>query len=773
AKKMLQRRSGLSLEEKQCMGRMPLYSEALLLQAQHRRGGKESDTASLAPIAAPPEVDEEPGVALAPSRQEMTRVEPLHDVEQQFAAVIESIFPLPGKPAHNARQVSRRAVKVVSPPATQDFCPGVESEKHRPRQAKLLPLLVRERAWNPKEFPLRKNCVELVKGALATRIERALGGSFIFVNEGAKRRPERVAAKRKGGEGTPIHDFRRKLLQKWPSIQEAFTEIDSYVSKVTRPLNLSEWSAALATLGLATQANARIIYDLLDENKDGTLTLQEFRTGVEAAAPVHCMESLRKRLLCLGFPSMLSALSAMQPHGEDMTMMPLNFQQFSECLSRVWVIQPEEHRAVFDVVRDPCDSSNTATLAELLCGLIAVSPPLLLEELWLLSQRRFGGVEAAVQAVKAHCGAKRDDDEMEEESLTRALQSLFGFSPAETGKLLPLIDVDGVEGVSTAELRSALLLAEPSLTVEGLRKKMQLSYRSIAGALEEVVKQSPDFAVQDSKFQKEELSLLLESIEGVESFEMEAVISFVSRACGQQGITIEGFLKGLRLFAPCSVLEAVRLQLGGREAEAFAKVLDKRQPLSEAEFVAALEKANMRMTTEEVSAVFQLLNVRNANVATLGEFVALLQCSRPRVRACRDPAELRRTAAQRVRKDFAPVRKGLRELKQGIRVAMQDGQEPSFYDPGQPLTASTSLPDLRCTEASFARKTFQRISSTLSRVPDLDERGTKIVEIRDGIGGYFESQKRSLSTHEELLEQPIPSQVSRLRRRAQLPPPHP
>eukprot|EP00439_Symbiodinium_sp_Y106_P012342 s3622_g1.t2 len=84
---------------------------------------------------------------------------------------------------------------------------------------------------------------------------------------------------------------------------------------------------------------------------------------------------------------------------------------------------------------------------------------------------------------------------------------------------------------------------------------------------------------------------------------------------------------------------------------------------------------------------------------------------------------------------------------------------PMGWGTGRALAASTSLPDLREVEAPFARKTFQRISSTLSRVPDLDEMGTKIVEIRDGIGGYFESHHRSLSCHEELLEQPVPSRV--------------
>lgn len=760
------------------MGRAPLSSEAFLLQAQHRRWRKESDVHSPAAakahkvsgVTAQPSPPQKDGRSL--SKEHSVRAEPLQSVEQQFAEMIENIFPLPGKPIVGNRLASRRTVQVASTPINRECSKGAEA---RPKpamvsEAKRLALLRKDRAWNSKQFPLRKNCIELVRGALATRIERALGGNLIFIMEASKRRPER-GSRRKGCEGTPIHDFRRKLLQKWPNIEEAFLEIDSYVSKVTRPLNVTEWSAALAQLGLATQANGRVIYEMLDENKDGTLTLQEFRTGVEAAAPVFSLEALRKRLLCLGYPSMLAALSAMQSSGEDLTMVPLSFQQFSECLRRVWVIQPQEHRAIFDLVRDPCDPSATVTLAELLCGLVAVSPPLLLEELRLLSQRRYGDIDTAVAAIKAFCGLQSDEEEMDEEMLTRALRSLLGFTPAETRKLMSIVDIDGVDGVSISELRSAVLLAEPVLTVEGLRRKVQQGYRSIAAALEDVVKQSPEFPVEEAKFQKEELALLLESIEGVTSSEMAAVISFVSRACGQQGITIEGFLKGLRVFAPCSVLEALRLQLLGREAQAFSQVADKRLPLEEEQFAREMEKANMRLPAEEASAIFHLLDIRNAGVVTLGEFIALLQCSRPVGRPFRNTLELERSAASRVRKDFAPIRRGLRDLKQGIRSATSElaGQVASFPEAGRALAASTSLPDLREAEAPLARKTFQRISSTLSRVPDLDEMGTKIVEIRDGIGGYFESHHRSLSCHEELLEQPVPSRASQLHHRVQLP----
>eukprot|EP00913_Durusdinium_trenchii_P007287 g6849.t1 len=76
-----------------------------------------------------------------------------------------------------------------------------------------------------------------------------------------------VARHGKKRKGHPLHDFREKLLKKWPTIQDAFSAIDSYLSKVTKPMNLQEWATTLSNLGLASQADGRVIYELLDENK--------------------------------------------------------------------------------------------------------------------------------------------------------------------------------------------------------------------------------------------------------------------------------------------------------------------------------------------------------------------------------------------------------------------------------------------------------------------------------------------------------------------------
>lgn len=692
--------------------------------------------------------------------------------EQHLADVIQRILPAEKFKCSNSNfRPSSKTVtlRLASKPTKRGTKRGTifrgSVEPGLPLEAAKMALLRKDRVWDPKTFPLRKNSIDLVKGACAQSIERVLGGKFVFLQEA----PRHGRRKRKGH---PLHDFREKLLQKWPTIQDAFAAIDSYLSKVTKEMNLQEWAAAMTNLGLASMQDARVIYELLDENKDGDVTLEEFHWGIETVAPVLCMETLRKRLLCLGFPSMMTALSAMHGPGQDMTMLPLSFDRFSEYLSRAWVIQPEEHRAIFNSIRNPNDPSQTVTLSELLCGLAGVAPPLVLEDLATALKP-----PGRLAELKEALGVSNEQEEVSADKWQRILKKMFHFSEIDCKKLLPMMDVDGIDGISVGELKSVLMFAEPIISVEGSRKRVQQGYRSIETVLHTMVDESPDFA-EDSKFGKEELQILLESVDGVEMWEMAPVVNFLS-GDSVHGISIGGFLKGLRLFAPCCVLEALRMQLLQQGMLTFKEVPSHRAPLDREGFVASLKRVGVELSTEDTSAIFELLDIRSSGVVTISELIALLQCSRPKCRQWRPERELQRQAAFAVQKDFAPIQNGLKELKHGIRVARQEADEQCEDGGGvsapsvqcsvakaakvvaaKTMTSSSSAPELRrgappAPAAPFARRTFQRITSTLSRVPE-HENGSKIGEIREELDGYFESHERFVGDHEQLLLQPVP-----------------
>lgn len=266
----------------------------------------------------------------------------------------------------------------------------------------------------------------------------------------------------------------------------------------------------------------------------------------------------------------------------------------------------------------------------------------------------------------------------------------------------------------------------------------------------------------------------------VEMWEMAPVVNFLS-GDSVHGISIGGFLKGLRLFAPCCVLEALRMQLLQQGMLTFKEVPNHRAPLDFDGFVASLKRVGVELSTDETSAIFELLDIRSSGVVTISELIALLQCSRPKCRQWRPDKELQRQVAFAVHKDFEPIQNGLKELKQGIRVALEvDGDQcedeggsapsvPSVAAPAakqlvaKTLTSSASAPELRrqppSAPAPFARRTFQRITSTLSRVPE-HENGSKIGEIREELDGYFESHERFVGDHQQLLMQPVPKAES-------------
>merc|ERR1719326_2189790 len=132
---------------------------------------------------------------------------------------------------------------------------------------------------------------------------------------------------------------------------EAFNCIDVDSNK---QLSNKEWNLILFQAGLANYREARLLFEVMDANKDANLTMLEFHVGIESIAPVTSLETLRKRLLCVGFTSMLQAIVHMYGGGDDTTSRPLTFIEFSEALRRACISEPVEHRAVFEAVRsDP------------------------------------------------------------------------------------------------------------------------------------------------------------------------------------------------------------------------------------------------------------------------------------------------------------------------------------------------------------------------------------------------------------------------------------
>jgi len=374
-------------------------------------------------------------------------------------------------------------------------------------------------------------------------------------------------------------------------------------------------------------------------------------------------------------------------------------------------------------------------------------------------------------------------------------EELLGLPEAESRRILPLLDVDGSGCASLAELRAALTLALPSISIEDCRIAMQLSYRSMVSCFHSALPDMPDLLADDSvHFSKEELVNLLESVEGVNPSEIDRILDFLAGA-SSYGLSICGFLKGIRLFAPCCLLETLRLQLMAKHrrlADAFRTVPDRRAPLDKASFVSILKEAGASISARETDAIFDLLNVRSTGIVTISELIAMLQCSQPKTQPWRAPEALNRQVEQRVREELAPVQVFVSDLKQRLRRGMAKPQagkgrmEVSFYGQtgmnrsnsmptklGQSFAGETGMMGTRSGDLAasgsrrdrlpLARRTFQRISSTLESVPDNPAAANKLNEIRDNIGGYFDTSTKYMGSQKELTK-PLARQVDEYRK---------
>eukprot|EP00434_Breviolum_minutum_P039918 symbB.v1.2.035460.t1/scaffold4779.1/size34930/1 len=184
----LVRRRGLTDEEKQCM-RRPIPSEQFLLKAQMRQK-KDSCEKMIEICQSDSEVTlkqcfesvEQPEHPEQPEDPDEC-VPSFLQSEQHLADVIQRILPVDKFECSNSsfRPMSKTvSLRLSSKPTRRNALKYRGAvEPGLPPEAPRLALLRKDRAWDPKTFPLRKNSIDLVKGACAQSIERVLGGKFV------------------------------------------------------------------------------------------------------------------------------------------------------------------------------------------------------------------------------------------------------------------------------------------------------------------------------------------------------------------------------------------------------------------------------------------------------------------------------------------------------------------------------------------------------------------------------------------------------------------
>jgi len=361
------------------------------------------------------------------------------------------------------------------------FRPGLESgansparlKRHRPLSGKKF--LATPLAASPDGWTGRASC-----GTADTRSEA--DGSAIFDSEPSQ--PSKQQSKRR------LLRVRQKLLDKFQTIKGAF-ELFAVETEngLNRELNRKQFSRFLKNhfQGLSKEEHASI-FDFLDADKNGHVSLEEFHVAIEASAPAKNLEDLRRKLISLGFLSMRQALQAMIPKSDDdhksdkcTTSRPLTLQEFGVYLSRVGVEEEEEHQAIFTAISDPHDSRGTVTIDQLCSALAAVSPALLLEDLRDRLLKKFSDLDTAFAAIDLQQG----ETNIRHPEFMRYVAEHFKLTSIEARKAYDLIDLDGGGSISRSEFVSAFRLSEPNLYLEELRRKVRQRFRSMAEAFSE------------------------------------------------------------------------------------------------------------------------------------------------------------------------------------------------------------------------------------------------------------------------------------------------
>eukprot|EP00439_Symbiodinium_sp_Y106_P032852 s989_g3.t3 len=220
------------------------------------------------------------------------------------------------------------------------------------------------------------------------------------------------------------------------------------------------------------------IFEFLDHDKNGVVSLDEFHTAVEAAAPVKSLEDLRRKWIALGYTSMRQALLGMDLHKEPGRSFTL--AEFGAHLARVGIEEETEHQNIFGAIRDPHSSHQTVTLEMLAAAMSAISPSLLLEDLRDKILKKFGTLSNCFAALDMDQGESLDIGEF-----IRYAVPAWKLTAHEAGKAFRLIDVDGSLQISKDEFVTALTLSEPNLYLDEIRRKVRQRFRSMRGLLNE------------------------------------------------------------------------------------------------------------------------------------------------------------------------------------------------------------------------------------------------------------------------------------------------
>lgn len=504
---------------------------------------------------------------------------------------------------------------------------------------------------------------------------------------------------------TPIQDFRMQVLDKFLDVKYAFETFSSEFpdKNLNDGLTKKEWRRVLTKHGFfwASESDRDAILDTLDIAGDGFVSCAALSLALEAAAPLRTLEDLRRRWLASNYGSMMRPINILDDGGVS-THRRQNLKDFTDMMSHVRVSDPAEAFAVFSLV---CGrAADKCTIGELAAALATVSPNMLLEDLRERILKAGGHRLSATGTLKKAFADISNNKvyQMREKEWRARAPKLFQMSETAAMKAFRSIDIDESGEITEYEFVVSLLLSEPDVFLEGLRRKIRQRFRSIKQALEgQFVDSTEDDPLGTIKLSKHDISDLLRRTE-INEEESDTLFEMVD-ANKTGSTTVTDFMTAIYFFTPSLVLEDLRLQIlltHPNVYEAFNEkhcpVQDRQQLLDYEAFVKMLTDMDLVTAETRTLAIFDLLDVKHDGFTSVGRLIAALQIGGPGS-APKLPQEERDLRAKLDAKmTWDPFMKKAAELKRQVRQGTQvddcqpaGGQEWSV--PGSPRCQAEGL----------------------------------------------------------------------------------
>jgi len=586
-----------------------------------------------------------------------------------------------------------------------------------------------------------------------------------------------------------LQRFRQKMIEKFATVKGAFEAFaDKEDGGLEKELSKSQFSRFLnAHFNGLSKDDQEQIFNFLDGNKNGAISISEIHTAIESAAPVKTVDDLRRKWLALGYPAMRYPLQTMGWLPENRPdagisqhqTKRISYDEFCTGMRRTGIEDPEEHLALYQSVQDTGGRSGTITVDQLVAAVAGVSPPMLLEEMRDKLLKKYGTLENAYDNGISSEGAS---GLLKRKQFCTWTEGNLGFSAHDAHRAFSIIDIDLSGSISRTELVSALSLVEPCLFLEEVRRKVRQRYKSIDSALKSSVlaanlkrtDQAATQIVMEGKAKnvtKQDLSQKRQSVivqaiaadadysSSVEAdyldilkkvqFDDSDIRHLISRidVNGEKRLSPLEITNGLSIFAPSCLLQDLRLHVLSKSSsilEAFNN-LQCHNYGDFVEFDKGLETIFAEMELPETipaRAVFLLIESRRKGGIFLDELVSALRCTNSGGNTPLSAEQRDAKARQQVNWQMSAFRKTASELRGTLRI----GSEQTCLLDQTAGVAVEILEEEQVKETVLygpVRESYLHVKSNTEKIVN--------TKVNEGVSGYYTGASVRMSDDMPLL----------------------